>query len=230
MEDSFEIVEPEPVILHTPTLWLIGQAFELLNAASEAAAVACAHVVQLLKCRDDALDTLTKVLRSSPAEDIGLRWNALYLVGEIGDRSAADLLYRVAVEDIPKSCEDVKACESPRDGEVLVRTMAVEALQRVAERDPEAGETMLAVVAAQPTPPVLIEAVKAARALQLGDKAAKRLRKEQQWMLDIKIQRVQEVMAKPERADDAAVGFTPPGVRTARLAPAADCCTARVEG
>jgi len=116
MEDSFEIVEPEPVILHTPTLWLIGQAFELLNAASEAAAVACAHVVQLLKCRDDALDTLTKVLRSSPAEDIGLRWNALYLVGEIGDRSAADLLYRVAVEDIPKSCEDVKACESPRDG------------------------------------------------------------------------------------------------------------------
>ncbi|HEX9810054.1 MAG TPA: hypothetical protein VGC25_10715 [Alphaproteobacteria bacterium] len=230
MADSFEVVVPDAVILRTPTLWLIGQAFELLNTEGKAAEVAYGQVAELLRGRDDAVESLFSAFRSSPTEDVGRRWCALYVLGHVGDKSAAEPLFRAASESLPKPCKEEEGCEGPRDGEVMIRTMAVAALQRVAERHEEAGELVLALIAEHPERPVLIEAVKAARALNLADKAREALRKEDRWMLDIRIQPVQEVMAQAERGDAAALGHTPPSMRAARTAPAADCCAPRKEG
>jgi hypothetical protein len=205
----------------------------LLNTEGKAAETAYRQVVELLTTRDDAEQTLFKVLRSASSEDIGQRWCALFVVGDIGRKTAGEQLFRAAVESLPKSCHDDKdfvGCEGPRDGEILVRTMAVEALQRVAERHEEVAEFVVKLVAARPDQAVLIEAVKASRALNLTDKVREVLRKEDHWMLDIRIQPVTEVMAAPERGDDTALGYTPPNTKTVRTAPAADCCNPKREG
>jgi hypothetical protein len=229
MTDSLELVLPDPVVLKTPTHWLIDQALAALNAEGERAAVAYKHTAELLKTRMDAAETLLRLAQSSPAEDIGRRWSAYYIVGVVGDKAAAEPLYRAAAAALPEhghdgKCGEPKGCEGPRDGEVLVRTMAVEALQRVAERHEEARGYVLELIAAQPDRAILIEAVKAARALGLSEEAGKRLPKEDRWMLDIKMVPVQEVMAEPERADDAVLGYMPPGRSVKQDVPAADCC------
>jgi HEAT repeat protein len=224
-------VLPDPVVLKTPTHWLIDQAFAALNAEGERAEAAYKHVAELLKTRKDAAETLLRVAQSSPAEDVGRRWSALYVAGDIGDKAAAEPLYRVAASSLPEQgkdgncgCGETKGCEGPRDGEVLVRTMAVEALQRVAERHEDARSYVLELIAAQPARQILVEAVKAARALGLSEEAGKRLNKDDRWMLDIKMVPVQEVMAEPERADDSALGYMAPVMRTRKDVPAADCC------
>jgi len=224
MTDSLELVLPDPVVLKTPTHWLIDQAFAALNAEGERATVAYKHVAEILKTRKDAAETLLRVAQSSPAEDIGRRWCAYYIAGDIGDKAAAEPLYRAAAAALPEhghdgKCGEPKGCEGPRDGEVLVRTMAVEALQHVAERHEEARPFVLELIAAQPD-----RAMKAARALGLSEEAGKRLNKEDRWMLDIKMVPVQEVMAEPERADDSVLGYMPPGRGVKQDVPAADCC------
>jgi len=229
MTDSLELVLPDPVVLKTPTHWLIDQAFAALNAEGERAAVAYKHVAEILKTRKDAAETLLRVAQSSPAEDIGRRWCAYYIAGDIGDKAAAEPLYRAAASALPEhgkdgKCGETRGCEGPRDGEVLVRTMAVEALQRVAERHEEARGYVLELIAAQPDRAILIVAVKAARALGLSVEAGKRLNKDDRWMLDIKMVPVQEVMAEPERADDSVLGYMPPGRGVKQDVPAADCC------
>lgn len=229
MTDSLELILPDPVILKTPTHWLIDQAFAALNAEGERAAVSYKHTAELLRCRKDAVDTLVRVAQSSSAEDVGRRWCAWYIVGDVGDKAAAEPLYRAAATALPEhgkdaKCGETRGCEGPRDGEVLVRTMAVEALQRVAERHEEARPYVLELISAQPDRAILIEAVKAARALGLAEEASKRLNKEDRWMLDIKAVSVQEVMAEPERADDSVVGHMAPVMRTKQDVPAADCC------
>jgi hypothetical protein len=230
MADSLELIVPEPSILRTPTLWLVYQAFELLNTEGKAAEVAYRQVAELLRGRDDAVDALFGVLRSAPTEDVGQRWCALYVVGDVGDKSAAKRLARVVLESLPKPCREEDGCEGPRDSELLIRTMAVEALQSVAERHEKAGELVLELITERPARPVLIELVKAARALKLTAKAGELLRKKDKWMLDIAIQPAEEVMAQPERGDDTVLGYTPPSMKSVRDAPAADCCVPKREG
>lgn len=230
MGDSLDLVVPDPIVFRTPTAWLIGQALELLNIAGKPAEAAYTQVVELLRGRDDAVKTLFDLLRSTPAEGVGLRWCALYIAGDVGDRSAAELLFRASLESLPDPCKEEEGCQRPSDGELLIRTMAVEALQRVAERHEEARERVLELVAERPAQPVLIEAVKAARALKLADKARELLRKEDLWMLDIKIRPAEEVTVKPERGDETALGRTPPSMRAAQSAPATCCCSPRKEG
>lgn len=231
MPDSLELILPDPVIIKTPTHWLIDKAFAALNGEGEAAATSYKHVAELLRCREDAVDTLLRVARSRPMEDVGSRWSAFYVVGDIGDGAAAEPLFRAAVESLPERCKEPQGCEDPQDGEVLIRTMAVEALQHVAERHEDARKFVLELISAKPARQILIEAVKAARALGLSDQAAKLLGKENRWMLDIKMVPVQEVMAEPERADDTAVGYMPPVMRRKQDVPGADCCcTPKQEG
>ncbi|HEX6208544.1 MAG TPA: hypothetical protein VF058_09350, partial [Actinomycetota bacterium] len=125
--------------------WLIGEGVRYLNSADKEGELAYRRVTELLKDRNDTVEILTTILRQAGGGDAPLRWNLFYLLGDVGDAGAADLLAEASLEALPdESSED--ACEGPRDQELLVRTMAVHALGRVAGRHPEAGEQLLRII------------------------------------------------------------------------------------
>lgn len=229
MGDSFDIVAPTVQPERTPTHWLISQALRLLNTDGKSAELGYAHVLELLKDRRDAVSMTFELLRSAPAEDVGLRWSALHIVGDIEDLSAAKYLFRESLKPLPKRCREKEGCEGPRDGELLVRTMAVEALRRVAARHEEARGLVLELIEQRPEQPVLIEAVKAAQALGIADAVRKVLRKKDRWILEIRLVPVDKITAQPERRDDSPLGHAPPGVRAHVAGPIANCSVLRKE-
>ena len=141
--------------------------------------------------------------------DSPLRWNLLYVVGDVGDESAVDFLVDTALTTLPEVRENL-GCETDRDMEILVSTMAIHALGSVAKRHPNAADAMLKVISARPAKALLIEAVKVAVDLGLREKAQHILSREDHWIFDIRRAHTQELFANPEREDGKERGFTPP--------------------
>jgi len=209
----------------SPTGWLLGQAVRYLNTADKEGEFAYTQVVEILRrCSEDLLETLTRVFRSMKSGDSALRWNLLYVLGDAGNEKAAEFLVRVALQPLPDAREDL-GCETERDMEMLVSTMAVHALQKVARRHPEVSDYILKIVSEKPARPILIEAVKVASELGMKDKVRELLSKEEHWMLEIRQARIQEVFAEPEREDGKERGFTPPKSGSLYTAPRSVCCT-----
>jgi len=209
----------------SPTGWLLGQAVRYLNTADKEGEFAYSQVTDILRrCTDDLLETVTRVFRSMKSGDTPLRWNLLYVLGDVGNEKAAELLVRAALQALPESEEDL-GCETGRDMEMLVSTMAVHALQKVARRHPEVSDYLLKIVSEKPARAILIEAVKGATELGLRDKVRDILTKEEYWMLEIRQARIQEVFADPEREDGKERGFTPPKSGALYTAPTSACCT-----
>jgi hypothetical protein len=103
--------------------------------------------------------------------------------------------------------------------------MGVEALQRIAIRHPNAGEYVLKIVSEHPARPILMEAVKAAIDLGLKDKVAELVPRDEQWILDIRRARIEEIAVDPERRNMRERGFTPPKMPSRFTAPTAKCHT-----
>ena len=98
-----------------------------------------------------------------------------------------------------------------RDSEVLVQTMAIEALRRIAGRSPEVSKYLLQIVSAQPAQPLLVEAVKACRSLGHADAVKSLLAGESYWMLELRQADPTELAVKVERRDDRkAIPSAPP--------------------
>ena len=206
--------------------WLVGEAVRHLNAAGEEAELAYKRAIELLRSRKDSTEVVTQLAHRVPADDIGLRWGLVHVLGDVGQADAADFLLHTALARLPEH-DARQGCEGPRDGAVLVATMAVEALQRVAAGNKDVAEAVLKLAAARPARPILIEAVKAAGALGLGEKLREILPKEDHWMLDIRRARVEELHAEPEREDGKERGFTPPRGRELITAPGICGCHSR---
>ena len=209
------------------TAWLLSQAVRYLNTADKEGELAYMRVVEVLRrCSTDLPDTVNGLFRQIKSGDTTLRWNLLYVMGDVGDTGAADFLVRMAVKPLPEVKEDV-GCESGRDMEMLVSTGAVHALYRVAVRHPGAAESLLKIVSERPARPILIEAVKAAGALGLRERVQQVLPKEDHWILDIRRVRTQELFAEPEREDGKERGFTPPKPGSLYTAPRVVRCTGK---
>jgi hypothetical protein len=223
--DSLEVNAGSRPFDISATAWLLGQAVRYLNTADKEGEFAYTRVVEVLRrSSNDLLETLNGLFRQVKSGDTALRWNLLYVLGDVGDGSAAEFLVRVALKPLPETREDL-GCETDRDMEMLVSTMAVHALQKVARRHPEVSDGLLKIVSARPARPILIEAVKVANELGLKDKVRDILTREEHWMLDIRQARVQEVFAEPEREDGKERGFTPPKSGSLYTAPSSVCCT-----
>lgn len=209
----------------SPTAWLLGQAVRYLNSADKEGEFAYMRVVEVLRnCSNDVLEAVNEIFRQVKSGDSALRWNLLYVIGDTGDGRSADFLVNAALRTIPEAKEDT-CCESDRDMEVLVCTMAIHALQRVAKRHPEVADSLLKIVSERPVRPLLIEAVKVGSELGLREKVQEILPKEDHWILDIRKARTQELFAEPERQDGKERGFTPPKSGALYTAPSAVCCT-----
>ena len=206
------------------TAWLLGQGVRYLNTADKEGEFAYPRVVEVLqRCTPDLTQTVMELFRQTKAGDAALRWNVLYVLGDGGRADAADFLVRTALEPLPEALPD-QGCEGARDIEMLVRTMAVHALQKIAHRHPETAEAVLKVVSERPARPILIEAVKVARQVGLDEKARHMLPQDDHWILDIRKARTEEVFAEPEREDGKERGFTPPKSGSLQTAPRGECC------
>lgn len=222
--DSLELVAGDRPFDLSATAWLVGQGVRYLHTADEEGKLAYQRVMELLGGRKDAVETITRLIQRVPLGDVPLRWSLLYLLGEVADKTAAGFLARLSIEPLPAE-EGKGGCAGPRDGELLVRTMAVEALQRIAVRHPDTVEYLLKIVSEHPARPILIEAVKAAADLGLKEKVRELLSKEDHWILDIRRARIEEIGAEPKRRDTNERGFTPPKMPSRYTAPSAVCHT-----
>jgi hypothetical protein len=208
---------------HSATAWLVGQGVRYLNADDKEGELAYQRVIELLRhCAEDLVETVAGLLRAAPAGDAPLRWCLLHVLGDAAGPRATELLVQLSVERLPESNVD-EGCEGLRDAELLVRTMAVHAVGRIAGRHPETKDHVLKIVSARPDRALLIEACKVAGDLGIKDRARELLRQDEHWMLDIRRARTEEVFVEPEREDGKERGFTPPRSGTLVTSPHVAC-------
>ena len=223
-DDSLEVKDGHSPFDRSGTAWLLGNAVRYLNSADKGAGDEYQRVVEVLRpSGSDLLKTVTGLFRNVQSGDAALRWNALHVLGDAGGEDAAGFLFRTAVGPLSDAEGDL-GCETGRDMEILVCTMAVHALHRLAVRHPQASEAILRIVKTRPAQPILIEAVKVAIELNLQKDLRELLAQSDLWILDIKHRATQEVFADPERADGEERSFTPPKSGALYTAPNAGCC------
>lgn len=209
------------------TAWLLGSAVKALNTPDKEGAAAYARATEVLRrCSTDLIEVVRGVFRQTKGGDSSLRWNLLYVIGDVGEENSADFLVETALNALPDVRENL-GCETDRDMEILVSTMAIHALGSVAKRHPNAAEGVLKIVSARPARPLLVEAVKVAVDLGLRERAQNALPREDHWIFDIRRAHTQELFANPEREDGKERGFTPPKSGALYTAPSVVPCVER---
>lgn len=194
---------------HSAVGWLAGEAVRHLHGEGKEAELAYRRAIELLRRQDDASQEVTRIAASVRRDDTDMRWSLLHVLGDMADARSAGYLFETAVARLPDH-DPAMGCEGPRDNEVLVATMAVEALHGVAAAHKDVADLVLKLVSARPARPILVEGVKAAVALGLRDRVKEMLSQEDNWMLDLRRARAEELRAEPERQDGKERGFTPP--------------------
>jgi hypothetical protein len=191
--DTARRSESKRVFDESRTAWLVGEAVRLLNAGDDEARADYRRAVELLADTGEAAATVRAILSNVRHEDVPLRWSLLYVLSDTGDTRAISLFSDIAASEVPRV--DRTSCESPRDGEVLVRTMAIEALARLAA-DPGAIEGLFLVLQRQSEPALRAEAVKALRGHD--DRVSELLGDDERWMLDLKRREFEELTVEFE--------------------------------
>ena len=213
--------------------WLVGQGIRHLNAADAEGEHALLRVRELLQRSDMAAATIAQALHDCAQDDHSLRWSLLYLLDGVDDARAAEVFYRAAAEPVPAADRYPRGCETPRDGEVLVRTMAIAALARRARADAKVGGNagsdavgmLFKLLEAQPERALRVETVKALMAADPGH--AERIRamlpKELHFALELKTVRAESLAVEHEtvRLDSA---VRAPYLDRSRVAPKSSRC------
>jgi hypothetical protein len=204
--DKLELQDGQRLANTTADAWLIKQAVMYLNSGDQLADRSYRQVIELL-LKQEAANTVVQLVRVTPKTDVTLKWSLLYILGDLQQESSAKWLASYVVEPLP---ERGQGCEGPRDGELLLRTMAVQSLLKIALRNPAVSEMMLKIISGRPDRAVLIEAIKAAIELGLRDKITDLLPEEDRWMINIRKARIEEFRADPGRTDTKEIGYKPP--------------------
>jgi hypothetical protein len=189
------------------TEWLIRQVVATVHELNGEGSAGHQHLIELLRSRADLVDE-ARQMYDRLGKDSMFRWSLLYAFSDIVDESAAEFLTAIALSPLPE--QDPKHCQSVRDTETLVRTMAIEALRRLATRVPGVGKSLLHIVSAQPARPLLAEAVKACRSLGLSDEVKSMLSRDSYWMLELRQADRGELVAPVDSKSDVQTRSSPP--------------------
>jgi hypothetical protein len=199
--------------------WLVQHAVRCLNSTNQEDEAVYKYVLELLS-RNESSTEIIQLVRSVPESDSMLRWNLLYILGDVGDKKAAKWMAEFIVRPLPEKGE---GCEGPRDIELLLRTMAIESLQKIAKRYAEVSDLFLNIISQKPDRGILIEVVKAAVELGLKEKLVQELSKDHHWILELRKARVEEMHAESERTNSKERDFTPPKSVSEYSSPTINC-------
>ena len=203
--------------------WLVGEAMRQLHCEGKEAELYYQRAIELLRSQKEATEVIAHIAQQLSRDETGVRWSLLHVLGDVGHVDAVNFLMESALAQLPEH-DPKQGCQGLRDEHVLVATMAVESLHRVARANPDVADGLLKIVSARPERAVLVEAVKAAGALGLGDRLNEILHKDDHWMLEIRQSRVEELHANPEREDGKERGFQPPRGSELLTSPQICCC------
>lgn len=207
--DCLEARPIDSLLGQTASGWLIEQAIVCLNDADECSAHRYRQIIEILGDRKDSVQAVMQLAQTVDRSDVPLRWSLLYVLGEIGDPDAARFLLRTAVEPLPGRHEH-EGCEGPRDNELLIRIMAIEAFENIAGRFANIAERVVEAIDKKVDRAVLIEVVKIAVRLGLRERIEQMLEADDRWILDLRTVKFSELDAVIERGDSSERGFTPP--------------------
>jgi hypothetical protein len=205
---------------HDAVAWLVGEGVRHMNAVEPDGEMSYFRVLELLRTSEDAVHAIGRVLSIAPADDSNLRWSLLYLLAELDQPRSLELFLKVALDKISPRPRDGQGCESARDGEVLVATMAIDGLGRLARGEAAAIDALFRIVEAQEEAALRIEAVKAILAVapDAADRLAKMLPENLVYAIDLKV----------ERAEALHVEFDSTAVDKVRRIPSLDRAKAAV--
>jgi hypothetical protein len=212
-----------------PVAWLVGQGIRHLNAADAEGELGLMRVIELLRSSGTASAAIGQALHDSPQDDHSLRWSLLYLLAEVDEARSAEVFFRAAAEPVPSADHYKRGCETPRDGEVLVRTMAIAGLARRARQDKDAVHLLFKLLEAQPERALRVEAVKALLAVdaQHAERIRSMLPQELHFALDLKRVRAEVLAVEHEpvsRSDSTPRGPELGSKRRAPKSTRCDCC------
>lgn len=211
--------------------WLIGQAVKNMHADDDEGRLSYQRATELLAHDKTGTEVAARLLKETQNGDPMLRWSLLYVLADAAPAGVGELLTHVASEALPTVNRDSRACENPRDLELLVRTMAIEGLAQVADR--QGMETtqrqLMAVLERQLDPALRIEAVKALMRLAPGsaDAIRKVLPEELHFAIGLRKsdpQRDLQVEAKFEKQITCEVVAAPAFDKPGRAASPTVCC------
>ena len=154
----------------TSTGWLVGQAVKYMHADDDEGRQSYQRATELLARDKAGTEATARLLKDMADGDPMLRWSILYVLAHAAPTGVGELLTHVAVSALPSANRDTRACESPRDLEIMVRTMAIEGLAQVAERNGQetTQRQLMIVLEHQAEPALRIEAVKALLSIAPG--------------------------------------------------------------
>lgn len=210
--------------------WLIGQAIKALHAEDDEAEASYRRATELLGQDKAGTEWAARLLKEAYAGDPMLRWSVLHVLADAAPAGAGELLAYAASERMTERDRESRACESPRDMEILVRTMAIEGLTRIAPRQgvEQTQKQLLAVLERQEEPALRIEAVKAL--LQVAPGSAEMIRKilpeALHFAIDLKRADARELQAEPkfEKQITCEIAAAPAfGVAARAKAPSCSC-------
>ncbi len=127
--------------------WLLRKALELTNGPDDNDELA--EVVKLLHATlPDTLETAGRWLAEVDSDPMA-RWAVVYVLGQLNDEAALDLLEREALRQLPERKKQPGVCETPLDAEELVVIMAIETLGTLARAGVGAATDVLLRVVEQ---------------------------------------------------------------------------------
>ena len=196
-------------------------AIEAMHFTDERGEAAYQKAVSALREKPDQLRKTVTDLELATPNDHNLHWTLYFLLADLELPDLASMFIDAAVRDLPE-VNEATPCEGVEEDRILVATMAVEGLERLAKKDPDAAvAALIEVVERQPNVAVRAAAVQAILSVRPDTEPdiARLLPEDQLHVLEARRVPVEQLSASPERATPKRSGEPSPRLLSDANAP-----------